>query len=134
MELARAAAPDQTRVHRVVSDVPIRDHQTCELSLEIVESTPIGSLRVDVNIEHSYRGDLRVRLRPPATLQLPPISLHEWQGRAATNLRRIYDEATTPALSGLRGLDPNGRWTLEVSDRATRDEGQIAHFGLELDG
>lgn len=134
VELARAGVPELSRAFRVVRDVPIRDHRTSKLALEVSDNTPIESLRVDVDIEHSHRGDLRVQIEPPAALQLPRIILHDGAGGAADHIRRKYDVSSTPALAQLQGADPTGKWVLLVSDRGSRDEGRIRRFGLEFDG
>jgi subtilisin-like proprotein convertase family protein len=133
VELARGERAASTRMHRIVGEVAIRDHETAEQHLEVADPSPITALRVDVNLEHSWRGDLTVRLRPPPHLDLAAITLHDGEGASADDLRRVYDESAVPALATLRGLLPAGRWTLEVTDSGTKDEGRIVHFGLEFD-
>ncbi len=103
-----------------------------QLSLPVPESDPIRDIRVDVDIKHSWPGDLLVRLLPPAPLGVDPLTLHDGEGERIPNIRRVFDRVTTPPLAALEGLDPGGTWTLEVTDRMPRDQGRIVHFGLEF--
>jgi subtilisin-like proprotein convertase family protein len=118
-------------VHSVIRDVPIEDLKICSLALEIADDQPILSLLVTVAIEHTYIGDLVVRLRPPGGAA-HAITLHDRAGADADNLRRSFDPASTSALAGLIGTRPKGTWTLEVEDTAQQDQGAIRSWSVEL--
>lgn len=115
------------RVERRES-VPIPDLGTAELSLEVTERRPLKALRVHVDIEHPFRGDLVVTLIAPNGQS---IVLHNRQGGGLDHLKQTFDALNAPALSALKGLLPAGRWTLRVEDAARRDVGHIRGFGLE---
>ncbi len=131
--LARPPKPSPIAVRSTVQDVPIRDLRTARLTVPIADAKPLKSLKVGVDIEHTYIGDLIVRLKPPTTLGVPPITLHNRSGAAAGQLKRTYDLFSIPALAACAGRAPLGTWTLEVQDAANRDEGVIHSFALELE-
>lgn len=61
-------------------------------------SISIQNIEVGVDIEHSYIGDLVVRVLPPADTQSGPILLHDRQGGGSRNLKTRYDPVNAPAL------------------------------------
>jgi subtilisin family serine protease len=132
VELALPARPTATSVVAVARDVAIRDLKTCQLSTTVGESAPLAALRVTVNIEHTYIGDLVVTLRPPPAMKVRPIVLHDRAGGGADNLRATFDMVSTPALAACAGRSPAGRWTLTVADKARQDQGWLRGFGLEM--
>ena len=133
VELALPPHPSRTVVHKAIQEVPISDHETSTIKVTVQDTAPIHSLRVDVNIQHTYRGDLLVRLLPPSQLGLNPITLHNREGKSRPNLKRIFDSASTSALDLLVGVVPTGTWVLEVEDQESEDEGTILHFAVEID-
>jgi len=134
VELARPPqrAPRVTRTAR--RPVPIEDWRVSRLALPILDSMRLRALRVGVELDHSYVGDLVVRLLPPIGLGIGPIVLHRREGGATAGLRRTYDEAAVPALRAAAGKIPQGTWTLEVADQDTGDTGTLHSFTLELEG
>jgi subtilisin family serine protease/subtilisin-like proprotein convertase family protein len=134
VELARPPqrAPRVTRTAR--RPVPIEDWRVSRLALPILDSMRLRALRVGVELDHSYVGDLVVRLLPPIGLGMAPIVLHRREGGATAGLRRTYDEAAVPALRAAAGKIPQGTWTLEVADQDTGDTGTLHSFTLELEG
>lgn len=129
VELARPAAHSPVvRVERRET-VLIPDLGTAELSLEVAERRPIKALRVHVDIEHTYRGDLVVTLIAPDNRA---VVLHNRSGGALDDIKQVFDALNAPELAALNGMVPAGRWTLRVEDKARRDVGRICAFGLEL--
>jgi subtilisin-like proprotein convertase family protein len=132
VDLALPAHPARTAISTAVHDVPIRDLATAKLPLTVAENDPLKSVRVAVDIEHSYIGDLVVTVRPPAALGVPPITLHDrGEGRTA-NIKKTYDAISAPGLTSLVGKRPKGTWTLVVQDKERADEGVIRTFSLEM--
>jgi len=84
-----------------------------------------------VDIEHTWIGDLIVRVKPP---RADAIVLHDRQGGGTHNLHGTYDEISTPGLKALRGRSAGGKWALEVEDKAKEDVGRIRRFALEVRG
>jgi subtilisin family serine protease len=132
VELAVPAQPATIAIRTAVKDVAIKDLQTASLDLPIADTGALQSIKVSVDIEHTYRGDLVVTLRPPSSLGVPPIVLHNREGGAADNLKKKYDEVNAPGLVGLKNKNPKGTWRLSVADKAKQDTGKIKSFSLEM--
>ncbi len=126
--LAQPAQPDYTAVHTAVQDVDIADLSTSRLAVEVGDTTPIQDLAVSVSIDHTFVGDLVVTIHGPGGSAV----LHDRTGGDASNLNERYDQAGAPGLASLVGTNPQGTWTLEVSDNAKRDVGAIRKFAVEL--
>lgn len=132
VELAAPAQPRPVVLVAVKQDVPIPDLKSARLSATVAETRPLKALKVWVDIEHTYRGDLIVTLKPPAASGIGDIVLHNRQGGAADHIKQTYDVANTPALASVAGKSPQGEWTLLVTDKARHDVGKIREFRLEM--
>ena len=97
--------------------------------MTIAQNGLIGSLKVGVDITHTYIGDLRVTLTAPDGTE---VVLHNRQGASANNIIKAYDVHTTPALSVLSGKSVQGDWRLNVSDHAGYDVGILNHWDLDV--
>jgi len=132
VELALPPQPAAALVFQVVQDVPINDFQTASLSLPVAGPGPLTSIQVAVDLDHTYIGDLVLQLLPPAAMGVAAVLLHNRAGGGTDNLKITYDEVNVPALAALKGRDPSGRWTLEVSDTARADRGTLRSLRLEM--
>ncbi|AUT00997.1 peptidase S8 [Nostoc sp. CENA543] len=132
VELASPPQIDPVGIFTAVQDVPIQDLQTSTLSLAIANTNPIKSIKVTVDIEHTYIGDLIVTLIPPTETGVSPVILHNRLGGAADNIKTTYDEINVPELAGFKGKIPQGNWTLEVADKAQADTGKIRSLTIEI--
>jgi subtilisin family serine protease len=121
-----------TVVHQANHLVAIRDHRTSRLHVDVCDSKLVRDVRVDVDIEHTWIGDLTVRLRSPAAMGVPPIVLHERSGDDTQNIRKSFTVADVADLGNFIGTPPNGRWQLEVTDHQRADQGRIVSFSVEL--
>lgn len=124
-------APAAVTIQKSFSE-PVQDFATSTVTLEVGEAAPMADLRVNIDIEHTYIGDLVVTLVPPSQASATAVRLHNRSGGATRNLRRSYDKLNAPALAPLAGKSARGTWTLKVEDRARLDVGTIRGFGLEL--
>jgi len=99
-------------------------------TITVPESVSIASLKVGIDIAHTYQGDLRVTLTTPwgALVELHP----KGQGGNTHDLKLTYDEAMLPALSTLRGRNTQGAWKLAVQDLAAIDTGRLNSWGLDI--
>jgi subtilisin family serine protease len=132
VELALPTQASPLVTYSAVRDVVIRDFKKATLSLDVAAGTRITSIAISIDIDHTWIGDLVVALRPPASLGLGSIPLHNREGRESKNLRARYDALSKPSLAACLGRSAKGRWTLEVTDNAARDEGVLRRFALEL--
>jgi subtilisin-like proprotein convertase family protein len=132
VELAMPAQPSAVAIRTAVKDVPIKDLKTASLDLPIADTGSLKSIKVAVDIEHTYRGDLVVSLVCPASTGVAPIVLHNREGGAADNIKKTYDEVSAPGLVALKNKNPKGTWTLKVADKEKQDTGKIRSFTLEM--
>jgi subtilisin family serine protease len=132
VELAMPPQEDLVAIRTAVRDVPIKDFQTSQLPLAIADTNLLKAIKITVDIEHTYIGDLVVTVKPPASLGLNPVILHNRQGGSTDNLKKTYDEVNVPGLAAFKGKSPAGTWTLEVADKARQDVGKIRSFTLEM--
>ncbi|HEV8717342.1 MAG TPA: S8 family serine peptidase [Candidatus Binatia bacterium] len=134
VELAVPTQPPQDRIVTATAtkDVSIRDFKTATLTVNVAETANLKDLKVTVDIEHTYIGDLVVSIRPPTATGIAPIVLHNNIGGGTDNLRATYDKISTPTLASLIGKSPQGTWTLVVKDTARLDQGRIRSVSLEM--
>ncbi|MGW2018357.1 M28 family metallopeptidase [Streptomyces sp. NPDC001927] len=100
------------------ADVSIPDNGaavTSTVNVTGITGNAPAALKVDVNIVHTYRGDLVVDLVAPDG---SVYNLHNQSGGSADNLVQAY---TVNASSEVA----NGAWKLRVQDRAAQDTGYI---------
>ncbi len=107
---------------------PIRDYQASRLGVDVAETCAVTAAAVEVDITHSFIGDLRVVLRPPWGDE---IVLHRHSGGGRRNLRRTW-RSDQPQLRPLLGRPAAGRWLLVVHDDAGADQGSLDRFRLRL--
>ena len=91
-------------------------------SIDIQEDGKISDLRVQVDISHTYIGDLRVDLLAPDGTGVP---LHNNTGGSTDNLVHTYSVQNRTALRGLLGKPIRGTWKLRVVDSFRLDEGRL---------
>ncbi|KAF0647675.1 MULTISPECIES: S8 family peptidase [Streptomyces] len=115
--------PPTGTVFANTADVTIRDNTTVASSIAVsgVSGYAPSDLKVDVDIKHTYRGDLKVELVAPsgASALLKDTST----GDSADNVLTTY---TVDASS----VYANGTWKLRVTDAYTGDTGYIDSWSL----
>ncbi|MDJ0851365.1 MAG: S8 family serine peptidase [Myxococcota bacterium] len=133
LQLAFPQQPTYTAIHRTVQTVPVRDKRTSVIQVAVGDTRPIREIKVDVDIRHTYVGDLVVKLQPPAGLGGDEVVLHRKdEGGSQDDLVQIFTRDEIPELADLEGKSLPGSWTLEVTDVYDQDQGEIRSFGLEL--
>jgi M6 family metalloprotease-like protein len=100
-------------------------------TINIAASGVIRRMKIQVDIAHTYIGDLVVELFSPAGRR---AVLHAREGRSRDNLIVDYDSDRPGELSTLVGQPMQGNWVLRVSDHAARDEGTLRKWRIEIDG
>ena len=109
--------------------IPDNDPNGMERSQSTSTTGKVGSVEVDVDITHTYIGDLRVQLLSPmGTL----ILLHDRMGGNTDNLIRTYHTGNTPALAGLSGEAVKGTWKLNVADFEAADAGKLNRWAVRI--
>lgn len=132
VELALPPQVDPIAIRKIIQDVAISDLKTSKLDLAVADTKPLQSIKVAVDIEHTYIGDLVVHIKPPAATGVNAITLHNREGGALDNIKKTYDEVNAPGLVALKGKSPQGTWTLVVEDKEKQDTGRIRSFTLEM--
>ncbi len=100
-----------------------------ESVIHIPEQGLLKDIRVNVNINHTYIGDLKVVLTSPSGKS---VILHERDGGNSDNIIQIYDSGSTPALMAFTGEEVQGEWILQVSDHASVDTGRLDSWGIRI--
>jgi len=92
-------------------------------------ATVTSNLNVDVEITHTWIGDLILTLKSPAGTS---VILHNRTGSSADDIIGNYPLTLTPtqALTGLIGQPLDGNWELKVSDNEGQDLGTLVSWGI----
>jgi subtilisin-like proprotein convertase family protein len=111
--------------------IPDNQPEGVKSHIEVCTSGRLADISVDVDITHSYRGDLNVTLISPAG---STAKLHRMTGGGEPDLKRRYTTADTSDLADFvaSGIDVRGQWSLHVSDNLNRDVGRLNTWFLEL--
>lgn len=104
-------------------NLPIPDQQSVTSTLTIEEQYDLDTLKLSLDLGHSYRGDLVVKLTSPSG-KTEIVSSRE--GGSADDLVGSFD------LSAFKGEKTQGTWTLTVEDAARLDTGTLRGWGLEI--
>jgi subtilisin-like proprotein convertase family protein len=132
VELAQPSQTGHVQIRSAVQDVDIKDFKTSKLSIAVADTALLTGLKVSVDIEHTFIGDLVVTLKSPGTVGVSPIKLHNREGGGTHNIKKTYDSVNAPGLVAFNGKSPQGTWSLEVADQAKADVGKIRSFTLEM--
>lgn len=111
--------------------IPDNDPIGIKDSIIFEENVLVSSLKVDVDISHTYIGDLIVTLISPSGAQ---AIIHDKKGDYEDDLKATFDTSSTPSLANLLGQQVKGKWTLEVKDVSAIDKGKLNSWGLEIIG
>ncbi len=114
--------------------IPIADFSSFNSVLNVPDAFCVGDVDVEIDITHTYRGDLVVELTSP---QGAIVRLHNRTGGSADNLMVTYDQGVLNpdgpgALTDFNGQAAMGNWTLTVSDLAGGDIGTLNSWKLKI--
>ncbi|HEV8582661.1 MAG TPA: proprotein convertase P-domain-containing protein [Thermoanaerobaculia bacterium] len=100
-------------------------------TINVAATGTIVSLRVRVDINHTYQGDLEVALIGPDNTT---VLLHNRTGSSTDNIKTVYADLTAPAqsLSAFTGKSINGAWKLRVRDLASVDTGTLNFWEIDF--
>ena len=132
----RTVSLDVGRTVYSATDCPITvaDNSTNYSYITVYDDFCIADVDVNVNISHTYIGDLYVELLSPSGVT---VVLHNRTGTGTDNIVATYDDdgaGTLPygALSQMDYASSAGVWRLRVSDQATTDTGVLNSWSLRL--
>jgi subtilisin-like proprotein convertase family protein len=119
-----APAAAATPITQSVSPkAPIEDNKTVTSTMTFGEDVTVDSLKLDLDLQHTYRGDLVVSLTSPSGKS---AVISNKQGGSADDLKGSFD------LSAFAGEKATGTWTLSVQDTARQDTGTLNSWGLTI--
>jgi serine protease len=104
-------------------DIPDNVADGIESVITVPQSGNVFGADVGVNITHTWRGDLLVKLRSPEGTE---HTLHNRTGGSADDLVQNWQ------LDSFNGESMQGDWTLVVSDNAGLDTGMLNSWDLTL--
>ena len=101
-------------------------------TITVASSGPLKDIKVSLDLQHSYVGDLDVKLIAPNGTE---VKLHARGGRNARDLVGTFgaDLRAVDDLKKFIGVDVNGAWQLKVVDLAGQDTGTLNSWSLEID-
>jgi subtilisin-like proprotein convertase family protein len=102
---------------------PIEDNKTITSTMAFTEDVTVDALKLDLDLQHTYRGDLVVSLTSPSG---KTAVISNKQGGSADDLKGSFD------LSAFAGEKAKGTWTLSVQDTARQDTGTLQSWGLTI--
>lgn len=111
--------------------IPDNRRQGVEDTIRLDDEATVVRVAVQVDISHTFIGDLRVTLVSPAGTE---VVLHDRTGASANDIKRGFDVTSTPVLAQLSGESVAGDWVLLVQDLARLDVGRLNTWGLEIQG
>jgi len=127
--------------------IPIVDNTTFTSVLTVTDDDTVLDVDVRLNATHTYTGDLDIFLIGPNDIR---VELTSDNGGSGENfVDTIFDDEATAAITGgsapftgryqpegslatLDGIPANGAWTLEVTDDAGADQGELVEWTLIL--
>ncbi|MFU8805804.1 MAG: proprotein convertase P-domain-containing protein, partial [Bradymonadaceae bacterium] len=114
--------PDPS-VYESHPNAPIRDLQTTVDRIRVPGSGAIGAMTLEVEIDHTYIGDLFIYLERNGE----QLVVHRQAGGDSQNLYQTY------TIEAWRGSDRGGEWRLVIEDRTQQDEGTLHRWALSFD-
>ncbi len=102
---------------------PINDLATVTSKISIDQDATVEQLKLDLDIDHTFKGDLTVALTSPSG---KTETIHNRTGGSADHIKGNFD------LSAFKGESAKGEWTLTVKDNARRDTGTLNSWSLNI--
>lgn len=100
-----------------------------ERSFTVLETGQVDSIEIELDITHTYIGDLLVELVSPDSTS---VLLHSLSGGSAENIIKTYTITNTSRLQDFHGDSVSGNWRLKVSDHAGLDQGKLNRWALKI--
>ena len=105
--------------------IPDNDSEGIVSSIVVADDVQVFGVNADVDISHTWSGDLLVTLTSPAGTE---AVLHNREGGSADDVVKSWD------LSVFNGEMATGTWTLAVNDNVGSDVGTLNSWGLVISG
>lgn len=109
--------------------IPDFDRRGVTSAIQIVDASLVRDIRVSVQIEHAFLGDLEIHLITP---QNQVILLQDRTLGRQTQLQATYSLQNVHLLRRSLNQSAAGRWQLRVTDHARSDTGTLKGWQLSL--
>ncbi len=116
-----AGATPATVTGSATPNAAIQDMKTTSSKITLPDDVTIDKLKLDLDVAHTYRGDLVVKLTSPSG---KTATISDRAGGSADNIKGSFD------LSQFAGEKTKGEWTLTVEDKAKADTGTLKGWSL----
>lgn len=108
-------------------DIPDSDPNGAKSVLTSTDAGEIKSITIDLNVEHTYRGDLLIQLRHGSGI----ATIFDGQNEA--NGWEDNVEISGAAVEGFLGAKVEGEWELLIVDNASVDTGSLKSWELKIE-
>lgn len=128
-KLALAGREASTPVALTASATPnaaVKDLQTVTSTVSFDQDVALDSVKLNLDLAHTYKGDLVVKLTSPSG---KTATVSDRQGGSADDVKGTFDLSTA-----FKGESAKGTWTLSVEDKARADTGTLKSWGLDVAG
>lgn len=105
------------------TSIPDNDTDGVTSTINVAGSGSVKSLKVIVDISHTWISDLRVELRHGTGT----ATLHNREGDSSDDIQKTF------SIDDFNGVDSSGTWDLVVVDNANADEGVINSWTLKIE-
>ncbi|CAM4512268.1 S8 family serine peptidase [Myxococcus xanthus] len=122
---ASAARAPVTLTASATPSAKVNDLQTTTSTVSFDQDVKLDSLKLNLDLAHTFKGDLVVKLTSPSG---KTETLHNRKGGSADNIKGSFD------LAAFKGESTKGTWTLSVEDKARRDTGTLKSWSLDAAG
>ena len=105
------------------ASIPDNDTDGVTSTINVAGGGAVKSLKVVVDISHTWISDLRVELRHGTGT----ATLHNREGDSSDDIQKTF------SVDDFNGVDSSGTWDLVVVDNANADEGVINSWTLKIE-
>lgn len=97
-------------------------------TIDISASGRLEDIKVEIDLTHTYIGDLTVELVAP---DRSAVKLHSRGGGGADDIKKTFT-LDDDVMRALEGKEVNGRWRVRIIDQAGQDVGQLNAWKLDV--
>ena len=102
--------------------MPILDKKRTVSKIDVQRASNDETATVNVDIAHSYRGDLKINLKSPNG------TIYKLKSKDKNDDREDVLESYVIDISG----DTSGKWKLIIKDKVKKDEGQLNAWSIQF--